>query len=445
MLQRMLIDKIENRILVGITAFVGVMILVGWVAINENARMAASERQFLARSIERGAELFAANCSTCHGNDGRGLLGRAPGLNSPHFFGFDYFAEIDGDLDAIARREAELNAELDALRAELVAPGTTDARQAEIFEIRDQITAEISELQAEVVALEEQKLDLYNSLIPAVDAGYPLMLDSDGNVTWTDANADGTPDGAGRLDQINWGGTLYDFTFTTLVHGRPTSVSYWEGNQMVAWSQRANGPLRDDQLDDLTNFILNWDKGSDWTVEDALAVRQYAIVPGLGGGSEEMADPAGADVDAILQTIADEGVVGDPVRGAAIYNNTQPSQLNSRLGCAGCHGANAGPATEETWDNFFNVRVNETDVNGVSVADHTVEQYLVESIVAPGAYVVNGWADGQMPNNFATRMSVQDIADVVAYLRTYGTINADPAESSIPSADGDAAAEGEGE
>lgn len=412
MLQRMLIDRMENRILVGITAFVGVMILVGWVAINENARMASYERQFLARSIERGAETFAANCSTCHGVDGRGLLGRGPALNSPHFFGYDYFAEFDAQVASLEAEEANLNAELDELRTELVNPNTTDERQAEILERREQITQEISGeegLRVQMEAIEEQKLALFTQLQPAVDVGYPLALDTEGEIDAVTS----------RLEQISWGSTLYNFVFTTLVHGRPTSISYWEGNQMVAWSQRAGGPLRDDQIDDLTNYILNWDKGNDWTVEDALAVRQYPIVPGLGGG-EAAGEPAGSDVAAIVQALDEQEIVGDPVRGESVYNNLAASEINSRLGCSGCHGAGVAPATEETWDAFFNERVNDP-----ALADYTVEQYLVESIVIPGAYVVNGWADGQMPGDFGSRMSVQDLADVIAYLQTYGTVNVD--------------------
>ena len=42
--------------------FVGMMILVGWVAINEEARMQSFVRQHTGRSIERGAELFASLC-----------------------------------------------------------------------------------------------------------------------------------------------------------------------------------------------------------------------------------------------------------------------------------------------------------------------------------------------------------------------------------------------
>ena len=37
-MNRLIIERIEGRILVGITMFVAIMILVGWVAINEPAR-----------------------------------------------------------------------------------------------------------------------------------------------------------------------------------------------------------------------------------------------------------------------------------------------------------------------------------------------------------------------------------------------------------------------
>ncbi|MCY4248479.1 MAG: hypothetical protein OXE95_12995, partial [Chloroflexi bacterium] len=68
----LVIRSIEARILTGITMFVGIMILVGWVAINEEARMQAFVRQHTGRSIERGAELYASLCSECHGEQGYG-------------------------------------------------------------------------------------------------------------------------------------------------------------------------------------------------------------------------------------------------------------------------------------------------------------------------------------------------------------------------------------
>ena len=71
-LQRLLVERIDQRILVGILAFLGIIVLVGWIAINEGGRMQAFERQYSARSIERGAALFNTNCSPCHGVNGLG-------------------------------------------------------------------------------------------------------------------------------------------------------------------------------------------------------------------------------------------------------------------------------------------------------------------------------------------------------------------------------------
>jgi len=411
MLQRMLIDRMENRILVGITMFVAIMLLVGWVAINENARMASFERQYEGRSIEHGAELFAANCATCHGNDGRGINGRAPALNSPHLFGFDFFVEIDRELDALDDEQAALDTELAELADELVEAGITQERIDEIAARRQEISEIISGeggLESRRAELEEEKAAIVAQLQPAIANGYPIRedIDEDGNsITVIESS---------RLAQVGWGGTLEDYIFTTLVHGRPTSISYWEA-PMVAWSRTAGGPLRDDQLQNITNYILNYDKGDDWTIADALAVDQYARVPGLGGGTGELVAPAGSDAVAILARIEEEGIVGDVANGEALYIGSQPGARSGiALGCSGCHaGGTNGPPTEGTWDRVLNERLTLEQF-----ADYTPEQYLIESIVAPSTYIAPGYNDGIMPGTFGQSTSIQDIADLVAYLET---------------------------
>ena len=80
--------------------FLASMVLIGWVAINEPGRMEAFSEQHLARSVEKGAELFANNCAECHGPQGLGS-GRAPALNNPHLFGIDFFAGIDADIASL--------------------------------------------------------------------------------------------------------------------------------------------------------------------------------------------------------------------------------------------------------------------------------------------------------------------------------------------------------
>lgn len=405
MLQRMLIDKMENRILVGIVMFVGIMVLVGWVAINENARMQSFQRQFEARSIERGAELYAANCATCHGADGRGLQGRAPAFNSPHFFGHDFMASQKVQIAQLSQELTNLEQERLDLAAEL--GGATSER-------REQITARLSEIQervgtegipAQITALETELSEIQNQLLPATLRGYPSA-----------EQLAETPEWVTRLGQAQWAGTLESYITTTLVHGRAQNRLLWGGNAMVAWAQQAGGPLRPDQISDLASYILNWDKGSEWTVEDALLVNQYALMPRAGGGGGgEMAAAAGDDVQAILTAWEEEGIEGDPERGKAIYESAQPSERQELLGCSACHaGGVAAPDTETQWQTVVNDRLTLGQF-----ADYTPEQYIVESIVHPNDYIAPGYTAGVMPSNFASRMSVQDMADIVAYIRSY--------------------------
>ncbi|MDX2161885.1 MAG: c-type cytochrome [bacterium] len=361
-LQRLLIEKMEHRILVGTVAFLATIAIIGWIAINEPGRMAAFERQFSGRSIERGAALFANNCSTCHGVDGLGVVGRAPALNSPYLFGHDFFAEI--------------NREQQALEAELGAEGTTEAR--------------VTEIQARLTELQTQRATLTQQLQAAVDAP-----------------GDYDPAAPDRLVNLGWGGGLYNFVFTTLVHGRPTSSSYWP-QPMAAWAQTAGGPLRNDQLQDLTNYILNWDKGDDWTTEDALAVRQHPIRP-VDASTVVASDieTVGRDVPAIVAELAN--YTGDVQNGMALYNGA--------LACAGCHmNAAVAPLTEGTWTRAETERLADPAVQALGITDPL--SYVVHSIVLPNEYISPGYPAGVMPQNFGDRLTYQDMADLVAYLQS---------------------------
>lgn len=375
-LQRMLINRMESRIIVGTVAFLATLVLVGWIAINEGGRMAAFDRQFVARSIERGGSLYISQCSACHGTDGRGSA-RAPALNSPLLFGHDYMAEI--------------HSEQNALTAERGLEGTTEARVAEI--------------DARLAELEEEEATASAALQGAIDKGY-------------------NPDRFNRLTNVGWSGSLHNFIYTTLIGGRPTSTAYWP-EPMPAWSQTAGASLRNDQLQDIVQYILNYDKGDNWTVEDLLAVNQFpkepvdpAQVAILQDQIEQLQQSGGVLVPMVGSTtpIADimtglEGLQGDPVNGQQLYDG----QTTQALPCASCHVA-AGGVTAPPLAGTF-TRVREEIESAPELAGYTPEQYLAESIIHPSAYIVPPYAN-VMPDYFGDQLTYQNLADLIAYLET---------------------------
>ncbi|MCA0457229.1 MAG: c-type cytochrome [Chloroflexi bacterium] len=390
MFERMLVGKIENRITVGLIAFVLTMVFLGWAAINEGGRMAAFAEMQEARAIEQGAMLFAANCTTCHGLDGRGLVGKAPALNSPTLFGHDFFPEISSQI-------SDLTGEISLLTDEKNAEGTTDARKTEIDARIDEINTTIADLNT------KRSADVQT----AVDKGYNP---NDGSYS--------------RLTELGWAGTLDSFLLTTLIHGRPVSENYWP-DPMPAWSQTAGGPLRQDQLEDIVAYIENWDKGDNWTLDDLYAVNQFPILPEDAGplrdqlaaiiesGNATIPEPVGTDVEAITAAIA--GLTGDAANGDALYHGFAKTGLSNTLACTGCHMQMAngvGPMTDGTYTRASTERLAEPQFAG-----YTPEQYLIESIVLPSDYVVPGFVDA-MQKDFGNILTPQDMADIIAYLQT---------------------------
>lgn len=410
----MFIKSVESRILTGIIMFVAIMILIGWVAINEEARMQAFVYQHTGRSIERGAELYASLCAECHGEAGYGALRRAPGLNNPHFFGYDPVGEQTAAITNANRTLVRLSDDSDDLLAELtdaLAPPSAE-RQTEISAEMEAIQAEIDNQKSIIDEAVAARQAILGSLSAAVDKGlFPLwdsIEDSDRtefNEVEVFFNSNGT-----RLAQVGWAGDLRGYVITTLIHGRPGSLNVWPNSDggMVAWSQLAGGSLRQDQIEDLAAYILNWDKGGNWTMEDFLAVEQYGkplsdgSIPGV-----PQPDPAGDNPEKILARWAEEEIEGSAGNGAILYD--------TKFGCTSCHrdGASA-PDTIGTWTRVLKERLTEPQFAGYSG-----ERYLIESIVLPAAYVVDTYSAGVMPADFGTRqMTDQQLADVVAFIKT---------------------------
>jgi mono/diheme cytochrome c family protein len=116
----------------------------------------------------------------------------------------------------------------------------------------------------------------------------------------------------------------------------------------------------------------------------------------------------GTDVPRILAAL--ENLNPDPMRGQSLYNGVEPS-AGGVLGCSGCHqNAEVAPLTEGTW-----TRWDEQRRPLAQFADYRFEQYMIESIVLPQAYIAPGY-EPNMPPIYSDQLSYQDLADIIAYL-----------------------------
>ncbi|MDQ7026588.1 MAG: cytochrome c [Anaerolineae bacterium] len=480
-MNRLIIESIEGRITLGITMFVVIMILIGWVMINEPYRMASFEEQELGRSTEQGAELFAANCTSCHGTNGQGS-GLAPALNNPQLFEYDFTNSVqvrDPDSPFFGKRIADLQRAIrdlyllqqdliverqrleGELGAEDIDPVVADELTFELRIVNAQLddnaeigeTEGLTEAQAEAlqtalsnniplgvaarievleVGTDQQNallaerdallgqfelamirgylpnLDTFRDAVPSRDEALAVADEAERLTALLDwikgelALTDYIETDASRLQQVAWGGDLRGYITTTLIHGRPGSNNVWPG-PMVSWSQEGGGPLRRDQIDNIVNYIMNWDKGDDWTIADLDNVQQFArlhadaaqivAADNSGDGSAALDKP---DISALPE--------GDAANGEALY---------ATQGCTGCHvGGLVGPATAGTWSRVADDRLSESQFDGWTVAE-----YVYFSIVSPGDYLAEGLGN-IMPATFGQTLSDQDIADIMAYLES---------------------------
>jgi mono/diheme cytochrome c family protein len=283
------------RVIVGTLSLVITMVLLGYVAVTEQDRMANFGIAYTAREVEAGGTLFESNCSRCHGLDGKGT-GLAPALNTP----------------------------------DLLTNGK-------------------------------------------------------------------------RLAEIGWAGSVHDYILATVSGGRPRpSVQFSQfPNRMPTWSQDYGGPLRDDQIQYIVAYVMNWGPA----LANVTPEPTQAIVP------------VGTDVTQPLPK-------GDAAAG---------QQVVQTQGCIACHisqggaatiGPNWQPAAEDNNQGIGTrapLRITAPDYHGKA---KTGDQYIFESVVDPDAYIVPGnasYAPGGkslMPHDFATKLSAQNLADVIAYLDT---------------------------
>ena len=197
-----------------------------------------------------------------------------------------------------------------------------------------------------------------------------------------------------RIKEVGWSGSLEDYIVATVSSGRLVSTrpELYAGQgkpAMPAWADTYGGPLRPDQIRNIASFVMNWE----------------ATAPDRGQAPVLAGPPVGTDITIQLPE-------GDPAKGQA---------LATAQGCVGCHvSTNTGPA----WAASPNAPgIGDRAATRYSEADYTgkatsAEQYLLESIVQPSVFAVQGYPENLMPGNYGQALTAQDAADLIAYLLT---------------------------
>jgi len=147
--------------------------------------------------------------------------------------------------------------------------------------------------------------------------------------------------------------------------------------------------------------------------------KQLIISPQL--GSQLAALEAGDDVVVAAPTEAPKladlapeqiaaGLPDDVAAALAAADPANGAQVALARGCVGCHALD--PAVTMTGPTWFHI--GDTAVS--RVAGESPALYLYHSIINPGGFVVTNYPTGVMPANYSEQLSVQELADLIAYL-----------------------------
>ena len=194
-----------------------------------------------------------------------------------------------------------------------------------------------------------------------------------------------------RMAMIGFSGTVEDYIRGVIAAGRPVpSEGTAYPQRMPTWGEDFGGPLRNDQVNSLVSFIMNWE-------DRALAAGGPGVVPS--------GESVGTDIKITLPE-------GDPEKGAELAESAQ-------FGCTACHViSDVGPM----WSAGGGIpgigeraalRIAAEDYNGEA---ETPEEYLLESIINSNAYVVEGYDPALMPSDYGLRMTPQQVADIIAHM-----------------------------
>jgi mono/diheme cytochrome c family protein len=199
-----------------------------------------------------------------------------------------------------------------------------------------------------------------------------------------------------KLTTIEYAGTKQAYIEGTIAAGRP-------GTKMPTWSERFGGPLRDDQIEAVTAFILNWE--GDW----ADGAGTCFDLPPHGSWPESVEEYLNMRITDPFEYATQPG---DAIKGEELYTFHT---------CHICHGSLDGATPPTLGPSLTNI----AEVGATRVVGDSAAQYVYESILNPNAFIAPDCPTGpcagpvsSMRQTFTFDMgsNPQDMADLLAYL-----------------------------
>jgi mono/diheme cytochrome c family protein len=177
----------------------------------------------------------------------------------------------------------------------------------------------------------------------------------------------------------------YTYVVNTITRGK--------GDIMPHWGRSEGGPLLDEQITELALLITKGDKVIEGN-QTAWEVAKETSAEKIAHGAPEPQAPS-LDV---------AGLTPDEIAGQKLFTG--------KAGCIGCH--TIGSTGGVTGPNLTNI----ASVAAARKPGMDAKAYIEESIHTPSAYVVPGYPDGVMPQNFAQILSADEINQIVDFLLT---------------------------
>jgi cytochrome c2 len=201
-----------------------------------------------------------------------------------------------------------------------------------------------------------------------------------------------------RLQALGWSGSLLNYVRSVTAGGVPVKTPGWD-KAHPTFGQTYGGNLREDEVNNVANYVVNW------------ALQPYE--------GDDIVKPI--DISA--------GPTPTPIPLTA--EQEKGKGLVVSLGCNACH-AIRGVMDGGTGPNLTKIAsVSENRIKDAgytkNVKDQpaatTAEEYIIQSIHNPNAYIVpqcpqGPCAAGVMPQNFKDSIPAEDFTALVAYLLT---------------------------